>query len=205
MRMRAGILSTAVLAMVAGVMALAQDDSRAKASSARMDEPIQNFVLRDVMKELKEDEKEEAALVSLDQFKGKKTVVLFFLSEGCGTTWRYEKRVGQFLKEYGDKNVVMMGVRCSATDTPESIKKYAAARHFDMPVLNDERGELTKFFKVRNTPSFIVIDKKGVLRYKGGYDDNADEAHVTKTYLVDAVNAVLEGKEVKTKETRALG
>jgi peroxiredoxin len=203
--MRAGILSAAAIALATGVMALAQDDSRSKASFARMDEPIQNFALRDVMKELKEGEKEEAALVSLDSLKEKKTVVLFFMSEGCGTTWRYEKRVGKFLKEYGDKNVVMMGVRCSAIDTLEGIKKYAEARHFDMPVLNDERGELTKFFKVRNTPSFIVIDKKGVLRYKGGYDDNAEEANVTRTYLVDAVNAVLEGKEVKTKETRALG
>lgn len=171
---------------------------------AEIDKPVQDFKLKDVAKDLKPTEKEEAALVALSQFKDKKSVVLFFMSEKCGTTWRYEKRVGELMKQYG-KDVAFLGVRCSANDTAESIRKFAEAKNFDMPVLNDENGEMTKFFKVRNTPTFVLVDKKGVMRYKGSFDDNPEPDQVKSRYLADAVGAVTANKDVPVKETRPFG
>ena len=52
------------------------------------------------------------------------------------------------------------------------------------------------------TPTFYVIDKQGVLRYRGAYDESLKEARAQKTYVHDALKAVLEGKEVALKTTR---
>src|SRR6266496_3494432 len=71
--------------------------------AAEMDKPITPFKLKDVTKDLKDGEKPDAALVNLAEYKGKKAVVLFFMSERCGTTWKYEKRVGTMLKDYSKK------------------------------------------------------------------------------------------------------
>ena len=199
----------ALLALTVGVGAavVAQEPKEKPAApeKATIDKTVKEFALKDISKELKEGEKEDAAIVDLGKVKEKKNVVLFFMSEGCAVTWKYEKRVGQLMKTMKGKDVAFFGVRCSAKDTCDSIKKFAETRNFAMPILNDEKGEMTKFYGVRNTPAFVVVDQKGVLRYKGGFDDSAEESSVQKTYLKNAVAAVLENKEVTDKETRALG
>lgn len=172
---------------------------------AEIDKPAADFKLKNLTHEPKAGEKEEASQIALASFKGKKNVVLFFMSEKCRATWLYEKRVGKLMKDMEKKDVAFAGIRCSAKDTPEGLVKFADTRNFDMPILNDESGELTKFFGVRNTPTFVVLDKKGVLRYRGGFDDNANETAVTASYLPQALEALLAGKDVPVKESRAVG
>lgn len=174
------------------------------ANKAAIDKAVADFKLRDVMHDAKEGEKPEASQVALAQFKEKKPVVMFFMSERCGTTWRYEKRLGKMMKDHA-KDVAFLGIRCSANDTPESIRKFAETRNFAMPVLNDEKGQVTSYYKVTNTPTFVLLDKDGVMRYRGSFDDHPDEAQVKEHYLTDAVTAVLANKQVATKLTRPFG
>src|SRR5438105_15342496 len=82
-------------------------------AKAEMDKPVSDFTLKDLMKDLKDNEKPESAQVTLSKFKGKKPVVLFFMSATCGTTWKYEKRMGKLMKEHS-KDVAFFSVRCSA-------------------------------------------------------------------------------------------
>ncbi len=172
---------------------------------AAVDKAIIDWKLQDVTHDRKEGEKESAAMVDLATYRGRKNVVLFFMSEKCGTTWKYEKRVGAMLKQAPKQDVVWLGVKSSALDTPESIRKYAEFRHFDMPVLDDARNRMANYFKTRVTPTFIVIDKKGVMRYIGSFDDNPAEETANKHYLPDAVSAVVSGKEVPVKKTTPFG
>ena len=200
------VFAAAGIGVIACAVALAQGAKDAdKLSKYEIDKPVAaEFKLRDVTHDLKATEKPDAAMVALSSFKDKKPVVLFFMSERCGTTWKYEKRLGQLMKK-NSKDVAFMGVRCSANDSAESIRKFCETRNFEMPVLNDEKGDLSKFFKVTNTPTFTLIDNKGVVRYRGSFDDSAEESGVMKTYLADAVKAVLDSKEVAIKTTRPFG
>ena len=196
--------SVAMLGCVSflSVFAVADDSIPPKAT---MDKPVKSFVLKDVMYDAKKGASPEAANVDFSKVIGKKTSVLFFMSEGCTVTWRYEKRVGALMKEMASKDVAFFGFRCSETDTPQSIRKFAETRNFAMPVLNDDKGEVAKFYGVVQTPTFVVIDKKGVMRYRGSFDDNADENDVHKNYLRTALNSVLNLKEVAIKNTRVFG
>src|SRR5205823_2999948 len=146
-------------------------DSKSKDTPDRfaMNKPVAEFKLKDVMHDPKPAEKADATMIALSEFKDKKPVVMFFMSERCGTTWKYEKRIGQLMGKYV-KDAAFLGIRCSANDTPESIRKFAETRNFDMPVLNDEKGQLSKFFRVVNTPTFVLVDKKGIVRYRGSFD-----------------------------------
>lgn len=202
------MVSVCALASVTGYSAYARQFDALKAekpTSAVLDKPVVDFKLRDVTKDLKRSEKPEAAMVQLASFKGKKNVVMFFMSEQCSVTWRYEKRVGKLMQENAKKDVAFLGVRCSANDTVESIRKFAEAKNFAMPVLNDEKGEVSKFFKVIQTPTFVLIDKQGVMRYRGSFDDNAEEGDVKDSCLPNAIKAVLAGKEVALKSHAVFG
>ena len=64
---------------------------------------------------------------------------------------------------------------------------------------------MTAYFDIHNTPSFVLIDKKGAFRYFGSFDDAADEPDVKQRYLPNAITAVLSDKTVAVKQTRPFG
>lgn len=170
-----------------------------------LDKPVQNFTFKDLFHEPKEDEKPGADAISLASFQGKKNVILYFMSEHCDVTRLYDARMGALLKEYAGKDLAVLGVRCSANDTPEGLRKWVNAKNFNIPLLNDEKGALSSYFKIVRTPSFALIDTKGVLRYFGSFDDAPEESDVKKTYLPDALKAVMEEKVVRNKLTQPFG
>ena len=69
----------------------------------------------------------------------------------------------------------------------------------------DESQAIGKAYGATNTPQFFVLDKERKIRYTGAMDDSQEEEKVTKTYLSDAVDAVLEGETAAVEETRAEG
>jgi len=190
-------------ALALGAPALAQAPAEAgkpKEEKAAIDQPVKTFKLVDIMKERKEGEPEDALHLDLAQYRDKKAVVLFFMSYTCPVTWRYEKRVGALMEKLGE-DVAFVGVKSHAAETVEKTKQFAEARNFAMPVLYDRRNEVSNYFGVRSTPSFVLIDKAGRLRYIGAFDDNPDEKSVKNRYLADALEAVLNGRDVAVKRT----
>ncbi len=191
-------------AMVVGLSAIAKTGDEIP-PKATMDKAVKPFVLKDVMFDAKKGKSTDDAMIALEKYKGKKNVVLFFMSEGCSVTWRYEKRIGKLMQDMATKDVAFLGMRCSETDSPQSIRKFAETRNFAMPVLNDDKGEVAKFFGVIQTPTFVLIDKKCVMRYRGSFDENADEASAKKPYLRSALNSVMDLRDVSIKQTRVFG
>jgi hypothetical protein len=49
----------------------------------------------------------------------------------------------------------------------------------------------------------FVFDEKGVLRYAGALDDNAEPEQVKEQFAREAIDAVLSGKEVAKPEPKA--
>lgn len=201
--MRSRPLPWVGLALLACVAVAAGDDEQ-PAERARLDAPVRDFRLRDVMAD-------EERFVTLSELKGK-TVVLFFLSDKCQVTWLYEQRTGALIRDLAGRDVVFLGIRSSAGDSAHEIRSYAEAKNFDIPVLFDESNVVADYFGVRVTPLYAVIDPTGALRYFGAFDDNQTPGKVQqpaetaqKHYVREAVEAVLEGRDVTTKESRGYG
>ncbi len=180
-------------------------EEKKKPERAKIDEAVTDFKLKDVMQD-------EEKFVTLSEFKDKKVVVLYFVSDKCSVTWKYEGRTGKLFEDFRKKDVVFLGIRSASNDTNEQIRKYCESKNFEIPVLADEKNVIADYYNVRFTPVYVVIDKKGILRYKGGMDDlqtaktwNNDEAGVKTNYVRDALTAVLDGKDVTTKEFAGYG
>ena len=69
----------------------------------------------------------------------------------------------------------------------------------------DESQAVGQAYGATNTPQFFVLDKERKIRYTGAMDDNQTEAKVKKTYLRDAVDAVLKGETPAVEETQPKG
>jgi peroxiredoxin len=134
-------------------------------------------------------------------------VVLVFLANHCPVVQAYEDRIIDFTNDYKGKNVKVVGVAVSDQDIDKlpGIKTYMKEKGSNYVYGYDESQQIGKAYGATNTPQFFVLDKDRVIRYMGAMDDNMNEAKVQKTYLRDAVDALLKGESVEVSETQPKG
>jgi thiol-disulfide isomerase/thioredoxin len=134
-------------------------------------------------------------------------VVVVFLANHCPAVQGYEDRVIDFTNDYKDKGVKVVGIAVStmAGDKLPGIKNYMSEHKSNYIYGYDESQAIGKAYGATKTPQFFVLDKERKIRYTGAMDDNGREDKVSKTYLRDAVDAVLKGETVPVEETRAMG
>jgi peroxiredoxin len=134
-------------------------------------------------------------------------VVVAFLANHCPVVQAYEDRLIDFVNAYKDKGVKVIGL--SVNDIPqdkiEGIKKYTKDHKSNYIYGYDASQATGRAYGATNTPQFFVLDKARTIRYTGTLDDNQQEANVTKTYLKDAVDALLAGKAPAIDETKPAG
>jgi len=134
-------------------------------------------------------------------------VVLVFLGNHCPVVVAYEDRLQEFTNDYKDKGVKVVGVSVNDNDSdrlPE-IKKWIKEKKANYVYGYDETQAIGRAYGATNTPQFFVLDKDRTIRYTGAMDDNMKESGVKKTYLRDAVDALLAGKPVAEEETQPKG
>jgi hypothetical protein len=119
----------------------------------------------------------------------------------------YEDRIIDFTNDYKSKGVKVVGVSVNDLDSDRlpAIKTYMKEKGSNYVYGYDESQAMGRAYGATNTPQFFVLDKDRVLRYTGTLDDNMAEAKVTKTYLRDAVDAVLKGESPEISETQPKG
>ena len=134
-------------------------------------------------------------------------VVLVFLGNHCPVVKAYEDRLIEFTSAYKDKGVKVVGlsVNDKEEDRLPGIKKYMKDKGSNYIYGYDESQKVGHEYGASNTPQFFVLDKERKIRYTGAMDDNGREDKVTKTYLRDAVDALLKGDSVEVSETRPVG
>jgi len=148
----------------------------------------------------------EEASLSLSDIK-EDIVVLVFLANHCPVVQAYEDRLIDFVGDYKDKGVKVVGVSVNDIDQDRlpGIKKYTKEHKSNYIYGYDESQAMGRAYGATNTPQFFVLDKDRKLRYTGTLDDSQNEAKVTKTYLRDAVDALLKGQNPPVEESRPQG
>jgi len=152
------------------------------------------------------DSKGEDTSLTLSDVK-EDLVVLVFLGNHCPVVKAYEDRLIDFTKDYKDKNVRVVGVSVNDMDSDRipKIKEYMKDHGSNYIYGYDESGAIGHAYGATNTPQFFVLDKERKIRYLGAMDDSQQEAKVKKTYLRDAVDALLKGETPAVAETQPQG
>jgi peroxiredoxin len=134
-------------------------------------------------------------------------VVLVFLGNHCPVVKAYEDRLIEFTSAYKDKGVKVVGVSVNNLDSDRlpGIKDYMKEHKSNYIYGYDESQKIGHAYGATNTPQFFVFDKERKIRYLGAMDDSQQEAKVKKTYLRDAVDALLKGETPAVAETQPQG
>jgi|CXWL01.1.fsa_nt_gi thiol-disulfide isomerase/thioredoxin len=128
--------------------------------------------------------------LALKDQKGK-VVVLDFWATWCGPCMAAIPKNVELVKKYKDKGMVFIGVH-DAKSGWEDAQKTVTDKSINYPVGldksgSDGNGTSTKNFKLQFWPTYIVIDRQGVVRGAGLMPDHVEEA--VKTLLAEAGGA----------------
>lgn len=155
--------------------------------------------------EIKDIPSVDGKKVSLPAAKDAKAVVVCFTCNNCPAAIAYEDRFVEFTKKYADKGVKFIAINVNAGEDLEKMKQRAEEKGFNYPYAFDENGSSAKAYGATNTPHIFLLDGDRKVAYIGSFDDNMNKAEAKKSYLVDAVDAVLAGKTVAVSKTKPIG
>jgi peroxiredoxin len=145
---------------------------------------------------------------ALADLKEATAVVLVFSANRCPVAQAYEARAQRLAADYAPRKVawVTLSVSQHPADRYEKMMARVHERKWPVPYLHDPSQAIGRAYGVTNTPQVFLLDRDRKIVYMGTIDDRWQKAEEVEThYLRDALDAVLTGKPVPVKETRAVG
>ncbi len=156
----------------------------------------------------------------LADFADANILVIVFTANHCPTAQAYESRIIQLVTDYKNKGVAVVAISpndplavrldelgyTDLGDSFEEMKIRAAERKFNFPYLYDGRTqEVSRVYGPASTPHVFVFDKERKLQYAGAVDNSEDPGKIKKSFARDAIDAMLDGREVAIKKMRPVG
>tara|TARA_R110000868_G_scaffold37111_1_gene131269 strand:- start:6605 stop:7216 length:612 start_codon:yes stop_codon:yes gene_type:complete len=91
-------------------------------------------------------------------------------------------------------------------DGMEDMVKHAKKAGYDFPYVLDKNHLVADAFGASRTPHVYLFNSEMVLVYVGAIDDNANSATAVKDYYIkDAMEQMVEGKNLTRPNTKSLG
>lgn len=136
---------------------------------------------------------------------GYAATVVVFVSMDCPMSMDYSQRAAALQEEYSGSRVRVLLVSSNGNETDADVNNGRRALRIAMPIYRDPGGAVASALHATATPTAVVIDSTGAIRYRGAIDDSRDPARVKTRFAKAAVDAVLEGKAVAVAHTRVMG
>ncbi len=153
----------------------------------------------------------DGKMVRLSDLKEVKGYIVVFTCNTCPFAKAYEERIIALHQKYAPLGYPVVAINSNdkmvkPDDSYESMQSYAKEKKFPFVYLYDETQEVAQTYGALKTPHVYLLDNQRVVRYIGAIDDNSEDASAVKEkYVENAVDALLAGKEVALKETKAIG
>lgn len=143
--------------------------------------------------------------VTVGDWNKSKATVLMFVATKCPVSNAYNTRMATLDKAYGPKGVRFVGINSNKAEPGAEVASHSKANGFGFAVYKDPQNKVADQFNAKVTPEVYIVGPKGDLLYRGRIDNSQNEAQVEDKSLAKALDAVLAGKPIAEKETRAFG
>lgn len=139
----------------------------------------------------------------LSDYRGRIVVVNFWSCE-CPHSERTDRSLMATFIQWGEE-VVMLTIAANRSESAEAVAEAAKTRRLPR-VLMDASCIVADLYEAQTTPHAFVIDREGILRYRGAVDNVAFRQRMpTRFYVEEAVEALLENRLPAVQESPAFG
>lgn len=176
--------------------------ARTPSTMRELGTPLPSFSLPDTV---------SGRTVSSDSLLGKPSVVIFICNH-CP----YVKHIRAGLADFGrycqEQGVAMVAISSNDAvaypdDSPEKMALEAKVAGYVFPYLYDESQAVARAFDAACTPDLYIYDAKGLLAYRGQFDDARpkNDAPVTGKDARAAVAALVAGQSPSAEQQPSIG
>jgi len=156
----------------------------------------------------------------LADFADAKILVVVFTCNHCPTAQAYEDRIKKLTSDYKNKGVTVVAISpndpeavrldelgySDMGDTFEEMKIRVNDKGYNFPYLYDGKTQaVTIAYGPVATPHLFIFDNQRKLRYAGRFDDSEKPKQVKSNDAINAIEAILAGRNVPVEKTMAFG
>lgn len=145
----------------------------------------------------------DGRLHKVSDYRGRIVVINFWSCE-CPHSERVDRLIVEWLKEWGGE-VELLSVTANRNESVQRVEEAVQSR--SLPgVLIDAGQVAADLYEAVTTPHVFVVDRGGILRYRGAVDDvTFRQRTATRFFLKEAVDSLLEGHLPALTEAPAHG
>jgi peroxiredoxin len=156
----------------------------------------------------------DGSMVSLSDYPESKGFIVIFTCNHCPYSKAYEDRIIALDKKFKSKGYPVIAInpnnpKTYPDDSFEMMVKRSSEKEFTFPYLFDAKQTVYPQYGATKTPHVFLLKKESDgnrVKYIGAIDDNYQDVNAVKNhFLKDAVNDLLQGKEIENKTTVAIG
>lgn len=114
--------------------------------------------------------------ISLGRFIGKKPVLLVFWATWCPRCNESVPAINRLQTELPTRDALQI-LALDFRESREKVQAYIRKKKVAFPVLLDETGSVARKYQVVGIPTYVLIDRKGEVAYRG------HELPAIRTYL----------------------
>jgi hypothetical protein len=137
-------------------------------------------------------------------------VVIIAQGNGCQIVRSNLEDLREIRADYADQGVKVLMLNANLQDTRSSIAAEAKEWGVDFPILKDRTQIIARSLELNRTGEVLVIDPKTWnVVYRGPLSDRVDyerqKEKASKTYVRDALDALIAGNDVAVSQVNAPG
>jgi peroxiredoxin len=164
-------------------------------ASAQIGEKVAGFSIADT----------DDRVHTLEQYSGK-ILVLEFWSFKCPVALAYNERLAELQSKYRNRGVTFLAVASNKNESPAEVQRNRENLKLPFPVLLDRDGTMADRLGATYTPSIVILDGTGMLRYRGAIDNNKRNGEKGRIpYAEEVLDALLGGRPAPQSETQVFG
>jgi peroxiredoxin len=157
---------------------------------------------------------------TLSDYNSSPILVVIFTCNHCPIAQMYERRIQQLADDYKSKGVAVVAIQpndprairideldsSDMSDNLAEMKVRVQYKHLTYPYLYDgDTQQVARAYGPRATPHVFIFDQQRRLRYEGRIDTSYRTELVKTHEARDAIDALLEHKEVTVTHTGVFG
>lgn len=149
----------------------------------------------------------DGLVVELTHLARDGALVVVLTSLRCPIARLYAPAVAELAARHPGARFLVVGV--AARDTPDELRAAARQHGWTAPIQVTAAVDVAHALRAARTTECFVLDREGVLRYRGAIDDQYGQGYrraaPRRRLLDDALTAVLAGEPVAVPATTAPG
>jgi peroxiredoxin len=111
-----------------------------------------------------------------EEMKGKNPLFLVFWATWCRNCKEEIPALKAIYSSFELKGMEFLAINVGVNDSLARVKRYAKKYKITYPMVFEGGNRVMKLFGVRGTPTIIIVDRQGVVRYKSAsVPDDLDE------------------------------